>query len=287
MSQLLTETPRWRLLWSDCQSTQPPRRLYICKASYYTTNDCCCTRKSPVQLRRRCTLCLCRTRGPSDQKSECSRRFSTIPGILIKEWWTRVSICQQSNMDTNLSWTVHSETKFPAIVDYSETAVEALLEKTVCSGSVPGNNLSQSTRTNPCKLHCVCRSWTWHSRPSVAAWDQLHLIRGLHTCSTVAWSIWNSCASHAVLPYSVSWCNIHGYDRLLIYFLWHFCCRICPLPRKWEEFRSHGGECQQEIERNTLDWQWNEMLKEMQIKLGECHVQGHLRAGCPKLVLNN
>lgn len=29
----------WRQLWSDCQSLQPPSRLYVCKASYYTTRD--------------------------------------------------------------------------------------------------------------------------------------------------------------------------------------------------------------------------------------------------------
>ena len=29
----------WRQLWSQCQSSNPPRRLYICKASYHTTPD--------------------------------------------------------------------------------------------------------------------------------------------------------------------------------------------------------------------------------------------------------
>jgi hypothetical protein len=29
----------WRQLWSQCSETQPPERLYICKASYHTTLD--------------------------------------------------------------------------------------------------------------------------------------------------------------------------------------------------------------------------------------------------------
>jgi len=29
----------WRQLWSECQSTDPPKRLYICKASYYMTGE--------------------------------------------------------------------------------------------------------------------------------------------------------------------------------------------------------------------------------------------------------
>jgi PIF1-like helicase len=29
----------WRNLWSECQASDPPKRLYICRASYYTTGD--------------------------------------------------------------------------------------------------------------------------------------------------------------------------------------------------------------------------------------------------------
>ena len=29
----------WRHLWSNCQAVQPPTRLYICRASYHTTDD--------------------------------------------------------------------------------------------------------------------------------------------------------------------------------------------------------------------------------------------------------